>query len=127
MAKNPMKSAPQLEETYIVVVDKDYRITFPVEMRHKNNIEAGDQMEFIAAGSNIVMLLPPVNKRPRAYKRILRHAIDLFNGNAEAALLLLHTPQFGLDQQLPVDVMKTTKGAREVRDLIGRINHGEVA
>lgn len=45
-------------------------------------------------------------------------------GNEEAAREWLRTPQIGLNSEVPLDLLSTEAGAREVEDLLGRIEHG---
>lgn len=42
----------------------------------------------------------------------------------EMAREWLRTPQVGLNNRIPLDLMNTEAGAREVEDLLGRIEHG---
>ena len=56
--------------------------------------------------------------------RVLRRAIELFDGDREAAAEWLKTPQRALAGIAPLDVARTEVGARDVENLIGRIEHG---
>ncbi len=44
--------------------------------------------------------------------------------SAEAAHEWLHRPQIGLGNQVPLDLLQTEIGAREVENLLGRIEYG---
>jgi putative toxin-antitoxin system antitoxin component (TIGR02293 family) len=44
--------------------------------------------------------------------------------SAEAAHAWLHSPQIGLGNRLPLDLLQTEVGTREVENLLGRIEHG---
>lgn len=110
--------------TNTLTITKNGAVTLPADVRHFHNIEPGDQLESYARNGTIVLLLPPVNKRPKAYARLLQCAIELFDGHAESAAAWLHDRQFALDGERPVDVMRTAKGTKEVEDLIRRIEHG---
>lgn len=44
--------------------------------------------------------------------------------NADLARQWLNRPQFGLGGEIPLDFAKTENGAREVENLLGRIEHG---
>ena len=44
--------------------------------------------------------------------------------SAEAAHKWLHHPQIGLGNQVPLDFLQTELGAREVENLLGRIEYG---
>jgi putative toxin-antitoxin system antitoxin component (TIGR02293 family) len=56
--------------------------------------------------------------------RVLGRALELFDGDREAAVEWLQTPQRALAGIAPVDVARTEVGAREVENLIGRLEHG---
>jgi len=45
-------------------------------------------------------------------------------GNEQAAREWLKTPQVGLSRRVPLDLMNTEVGAREVENLLGRIEYG---
>jgi putative toxin-antitoxin system antitoxin component (TIGR02293 family) len=45
-------------------------------------------------------------------------------GDKEAAREWLRSPNIGLGNQVPLDLLSTGAGAREVEDLLGRIEHG---
>ncbi len=63
-------------------------------------------------------------------ERILRlagiyaSAVNLFEGDKEAAHQWLTSRVRGLNNAKPIDFAKTDYGAREVRHLIGRLEHG---
>lgn len=56
--------------------------------------------------------------------RIFDKTVELFAGDVESARRWLQSPQIGLGGRAPVDFATTDVGAREVEDLIGRIEHG---
>lgn len=68
--------------------------------------------------------------RPDESDRLLRasmifeKAVELFEGDVAAATQWLKTPQRALAGQTPIEFAKTEIGAREVEDLIGRLEHG---
>jgi putative toxin-antitoxin system antitoxin component (TIGR02293 family) len=68
--------------------------------------------------------------RPDESERLLRlsntvqKAIDLFEGDSPAALRWLQTPSQDLENQSPLEFARTEIGARDVEDLIGRLEHG---
>ena len=43
--------------------------------------------------------------------------------NTEEARIWLKTPQFGLGNEIPIDLLKTEAGTREIESLLGRIEH----
>jgi putative toxin-antitoxin system antitoxin component (TIGR02293 family) len=53
----------------------------------------------------------------------MRRAIAVF-GSRESALDWLRSPQFGLGGKIPLRYAETEVGAREVADLLGRIDYG---
>ena len=68
--------------------------------------------------------------RPDESERLLRvstlfdKAVALFEGDNGSALRWLQTSQPGLGGAVPFEFAKTEVGAREVEDLIGRLEHG---
>ena len=61
--------------------------------------------------------------RVMRFWRILRYATKLF-GTVERARQWLKYPQRGLGYAVPLDYAHTEAGAREVDDLLGRIDYG---
>jgi putative toxin-antitoxin system antitoxin component (TIGR02293 family) len=55
---------------------------------------------------------------------VFEKAVGLFEGDARAARRWLATPSMELDNRTPLDFARTEFGAREVEDLIGRLEHG---
>jgi putative toxin-antitoxin system antitoxin component (TIGR02293 family) len=55
---------------------------------------------------------------------IFEQTRSLFDGNAQGALEWLQTPKRALSGARPLDYAATELGAREVEDLIGRLEHG---
>lgn len=68
-------------------------------------------------------LPPAVSDRVVRYARLLGQAFKVFEG-LEAAKQWLNAPQFGLGGAVPLDYAKTEIGAREVENLLGRIEYG---
>jgi putative toxin-antitoxin system antitoxin component (TIGR02293 family) len=56
--------------------------------------------------------------------RVLGRALELFDGDRDAAIEWLTTPQLALGGVRPLDVARTDVGTREVENLIGRLEHG---
>ncbi len=56
--------------------------------------------------------------------RIFRLAVDLFEGDKTEAVKWLKEPNRGLANRPPLDFSRTEIGAREVENLIGRLEHG---
>lgn len=56
--------------------------------------------------------------------RLVGLALQLFEGDLEGTRLWLTTPQTALADQAPIEFATTEIGAREVENLIGRLEHG---
>ena len=57
------------------------------------------------------------------FARLLQHATEVF-GDADKARAWLKHPQYGLGGAVPLDYTETEIGAREVDNLLGRIDYG---
>jgi len=68
--------------------------------------------------------------KPAESERLLRltflfeQAVDLFEGDANAVRSWLETPNAALHGDTPLRLAETEIGAREVENLIGRLEHG---
>lgn len=58
------------------------------------------------------------------FARLFRLATELHDGDEAAARLWLSKPARALDGETPLDHADTEVGAREVENLIGRLEHG---
>ena len=67
-------------------------------------------------------LSPDESDKVIRFSRLLQQATDLF-GNVEKARAWLKHPQFGLGGAVPLDYATTEAGAREVENLLGRIEY----
>lgn len=56
--------------------------------------------------------------------RVFGSALDLFNGNRDAAVLFLTDVNMALGGVAPIDLARTQIGAEEVEQLVGRIQYG---
>lgn len=56
--------------------------------------------------------------------KLFDDSLSLFDGDREAAVNWLSTPKKALKNQSPLQIARTEIGAREVENLIGRIEHG---
>ncbi len=56
--------------------------------------------------------------------RLKDEALEMMQGNDEAAIQWLHTPLEILSNETPMGHASTEMGARDVEDLIGRTRHG---
>lgn len=55
---------------------------------------------------------------------VFEKSLDLFNGNVTGARQWLESPALALGGKTPLEMSRTEIGAREVEDLIGRLEHG---
>lgn len=55
---------------------------------------------------------------------LLCKVVELFDGDTKAAMTWMSTPRTALANQTPLEHSRTVAGAREVEDLINRIEHG---
>ncbi|PYK78472.1 MAG: hypothetical protein DME38_10650 [Verrucomicrobia bacterium] len=63
------------------------------------------------------------SERLMRYQRLLKKAEDVF-GDVESARTWMTTKQSGLGKAVPLDFARTEIGAREVENLLGRIEYG---
>jgi putative toxin-antitoxin system antitoxin component (TIGR02293 family) len=68
-------------------------------------------------------LKPAVSDRVVRFAKLLGKAVKVLGG-PEDAKQWLNSPQFGLGGAVPLDYAKTEIGAREVENLLGRIEYG---
>jgi putative toxin-antitoxin system antitoxin component (TIGR02293 family) len=68
-------------------------------------------------------LSPDESDKVMRLSRLLEHATNVF-GDVEKARAWLKFPQRGLGGAVPLDYAETEVGAREVDDLLGRIDYG---
>lgn len=69
-------------------------------------------------------LQPDESDRALRASRLFGGALELFEGDAAAARTWLSSAQPALGGAVPLTVAKTELGAREVEQLIGRLEHG---
>jgi putative toxin-antitoxin system antitoxin component (TIGR02293 family) len=69
-------------------------------------------------------LQPAESDRVLRTSRLFARAQDLFDGDQQAARGWLMTPQRALGGAIPLEISKTEVGAREVEQIIGRLEHG---
>ncbi len=68
-------------------------------------------------------LSPDESDKVMRLSRLVDHAAKVF-GDVEKARAWLKFPQIGLNGAVPLDYAQTKVGAREVDDLLGRIDYG---
>ena len=59
--------------------------------------------------------------------KIYKLAMDVFENNAQSAISWLSDPQPGLNNKTPFSLLRTEAGAREVEELLYRIEYGMLA
>jgi putative toxin-antitoxin system antitoxin component (TIGR02293 family) len=69
-------------------------------------------------------LAPDESERLLRISNLFEKCVELFEGDITAAVNWLTTPKKALDQERPLMYARTEFGAREVEDLIGRLEHG---
>ena len=67
---------------------------------------------------------PDESDRLVRFAKLFGRALELFEGDADAAREWLTTPQRGLGGIAPVELGKTDIGVNEVENLIGRLEYG---
>lgn len=69
-------------------------------------------------------LSPEESDRLVSISRLLAQTFELFEGNEEAGTRWFTSPNRALSGASPIEVASTETGAREVENLIGRLEHG---
>lgn len=69
-------------------------------------------------------LSPEESDRLVSVSRLLAQTFELFEGNTEAGMRWFQSPNRALNGQSPIEVAATETGAREVENLIGRLENG---
>jgi putative toxin-antitoxin system antitoxin component (TIGR02293 family) len=69
-------------------------------------------------------LTPEESERLLRISAVFEDAVDLFEGDVRAAVNWLTTPRKALGDRPPLSYARTEPGAREVENLIGRLEHG---
>lgn len=69
-------------------------------------------------------LTPDESDRLLRAARVLGRTIELFEGDRDSAVEWLQTPVPALGGATPLSIARTDFGAREVENLIGRLEHG---
>jgi putative toxin-antitoxin system antitoxin component (TIGR02293 family) len=67
-------------------------------------------------------LSPDESDKVVRFSRLLEHAANVF-GSVEKGQVWLKFPQYGLGGAVPLEYAKTEIGAREVHNLLGRIDY----
>jgi len=69
-------------------------------------------------------LAPEESERLLRLSSIFEKAVELFEGDVPSAVNWLSTPKPALEGQPPLEYARTEVGARQVENLIGRLEHG---
>ena len=69
-------------------------------------------------------LTPDESEKLLRISAVFEQALDLFEGDRTGALKWLTTPKKSLENQTPLEYSRTELGAREVENLLGRLEHG---
>ena len=69
-------------------------------------------------------LTPEESERLLRISAVFEDAVNLFEGDVAAAVKWLTTPRKALGGRSPLAFARTEPGAREVENLIGRLEHG---
>jgi putative toxin-antitoxin system antitoxin component (TIGR02293 family) len=70
---------------------------------------------------------PDESDRLVRFARVFSRAIELFEGDSDAAQSWMMRPNRAFAGVSPLEMAKTEVGAREVENLIGRIEHGVIS
>ncbi len=80
--------------------------------------------ESLGLSMNSVRLAKEESERLLRLSSIFEKAVELFEGDVSGAVNWLTTPKRALEGQTPLQYARTEVGAREVENLIGRLEHG---
>lgn len=83
-----------------------------------------EQIAVAARCSPTNQLSPDESDRIMRMALVFERAVDLFNGNHEAAKSWMTSPNRALGQETPLAMTRTSFGANAVTDLIGQLEHG---
>lgn len=67
---------------------------------------------------------PEESDRLLRASRVFGRALELFEGDRDAAVKWMFSPLPALGGETPIDISRTDLGSREVENLAGRIEHG---
>jgi putative toxin-antitoxin system antitoxin component (TIGR02293 family) len=69
-------------------------------------------------------LAPEESERLLRISNLFEKAVQMFDGDVEPAVQWLTTPKKYLENEAPLRYARTELGAREVENLLGRLEHG---
>jgi putative toxin-antitoxin system antitoxin component (TIGR02293 family) len=67
---------------------------------------------------------PSESERLLRLSKVLDSVVELFEGDREAAVEWLRSPNRALNGEIPLEMARTGIGAREVENLVGRLEYG---
>ncbi len=112
-------------------VERGFSYATFVRLQRAIDVPAQDLADFVQIPARTLLrrketgrLRSDESDRVLRVSRLLERAIELFEGNAEAARNWLGSPAKALAGHTPLDFARTEAGAREVESLIGRLEHG---
>lgn len=112
-------------------VERGFSFTAFVRLQRAIDLSAQDLAAFVQIPARTLLrrkeagrLHADESDRLLRLSRLLERAIELFEGDAEAARNWLASPVKALARHTPLDFARTEAGAREVESLIGRLEHG---
>jgi putative toxin-antitoxin system antitoxin component (TIGR02293 family) len=122
---------PQNPITIFKRVEKGLAFQAFVRLQRNTGLSAGELADAVAIKPRTLhrrkqqgRLDPEESDRLLRVSRIFGRALELFEGDAEAARQWLATPQGGLRGERPMVLARTDLGAREVEALVERLEHG---
>lgn len=138
---SPAASAPAslgISSTDVVQVAKRLQRGLPYTAVERLQQRSGLSLETIGTVTQIPRrtlarrktqkkLTPQESERLYRLTLVFEKALELFEEDAAAALNWLQTPNKALADLSPLQMSETEIGAREVEDLIGRLEHGVFA
>ena len=99
--------------------------------RRKSGFKQAELAEFLGIPERTLArrrqggtLTEPESERFARLVEIFNACMELFGGDAEAVRAWLTAPAFGLNRARPIDFARSDYGAREVRNLVGRLADG---
>lgn len=112
-------------------VERGFSYATFVRLQRAIDVPAQDLADFVQIPARTLLrrketgrLRSDESDRVLRVSRLLERAIELFEGDAEAARNWLASPAKALGGHTPLDFARTEAGAREVESLIGRLEHG---
>ena len=140
-----LKAGAKLQYLYVALlglrtyeplqIDAQVRTGFPFaafeHFLRNTSLTAGDVAALVRLPPRTVArrkeagrLAPDESDRLLRASRVFGRALELFEGNADAAREWLQAPQTLLGNRVPLQLAATDVGALEVERLVGRLEHG---